>query len=110
MQNLDKYKPAHNEGTVKLPGEVDPDFARIVHEYLSNFSYYRVRKDHAVREQLYQWCSEYMGEKYRDWFVHEGGKYDKWWTVNIRSPKHCTLFGLRWADIILESVDKDNRN
>ncbi len=110
MQNQSKSKPAHDEGSVKLPGETDPDFSRIVREYLSNFSYYRVQKNYAVREQLYEWCSEYMGEKYRDWFVHEGGKYDKWWTVNIRSPKHCTLFGLRWADIIIESVDKDNRS
>jgi len=93
-----------------LPGQSNTDFALMVREYLSNFTYYRIQKDLAVREQLYAWCSEYMGEKYRDWFVYEGGQYDKWWTVNIRSPKHCTLFCLRWADIIIDSVDKTNRN
>lgn len=93
-------------GTLKLPGESDPDFARVVHEYLSAFAYYKVKKDYAVRDQLYEWCATYMGEKYKDWFVHEGGKYDKWWTVNIRSPKHCTLFAIRWADIVIESFDR----
>ncbi len=96
-------------GSLKLPGETDPDFAKIVSEYLANFSYYKIKKDYAVREQLYEWCGQYMGEKYRDWFVHEGGKYDKWWTVNIRNPKHCTLFVLRWTDIIIESVDRKNK-
>ncbi len=96
-------------GSLRLPGEVDPDFAKIVSEYLANFAYYKIKKDYAVREHLYKWCGEYMGEKYRDWFIHEGGKYDKWWTVNIRHPKHCTLFVLRWTDIIIESVDRKNK-
>lgn len=104
--NQNKSKPVHDEGSVKMPGQVDPDFARIVHEYLSHFSYHKIRKDLAVREQLYQWCADYMGEKYKDWFIHEGGKYDKWWTVNIRNPKHSTLFLLRWSDILIESVDR----
>jgi len=93
-------------GSLKLPGEVNPDFARVVHEYLANFSYYKVKKDLAIRQELYKWCRDYLGEQYKDWFVHEGGKYDKWWTVNVRSPKKGTLFALRWNDIIIESVDR----
>ena len=91
-----------------MPGETNEEFARVVREYLSNFAYYKVKKDYAVREQLYQWCGENLGEKYKDWFIHEGGKYDKWWTVNIRSPKKCTWFALRWNEIIIESVDRRN--
>lgn len=105
--NLNQYNRALDSGgSLKLPGETNPDFARIVSEYLSHFSYYKVKKDYAVREQLYQWCRDYMGEQYKDWFVHEGGKYDKFWTVNVRNPKHGTLFVLRWADILIESVDR----
>lgn len=105
-QNLNQYNQAlDSKGSIKMPGESNPDFSRIVHEYLKNFSYYKIKKDYAVREKLYEWCSQYMGEKYKDWFIHEGGKYDKWWTVNIRNPKHCTLFAIRWSDLILESVD-----
>ena len=89
-----------------MPGESNPDFARIVREYLANFSYYKVRKEWALKEELYLWCRNNLGEQYRDWFVHEGGTRDKWWTVNIRSPKHGTLFALRWNDIIIESVDR----
>jgi len=107
--NQVKSNPAHNEGSIKLPGETDPDFARVVHEYLSHFAYYKIKKDYAQRERLYEWCAQYMGEKYRDWFVHEGGKYDKWWTINIRSPKHCTIFSLRWSDIIIEFVDRKSK-
>lgn len=95
-----------SNGSLKLPGEVDPNFAKVVSEYLSHFSYYKIKKDYAIREHLYEWCAINLGEKYKDWFVHEGGKYDKWWTVNIRSPKRGTLFALRWADIIIESVDR----
>lgn len=92
--------------TTKLPGEHNPDFSRVVSEYLSHFSYYKVKKDYALRDELYQWCQTNLGQQYKDWFVHEGGKYDKWWTVNIRSPKKGTFFALRWNDIIIESVDR----
>jgi hypothetical protein len=90
----------------QLPGQSNPDFARVVSEYLSNFSYHRVKKEYAVREELYQWCADHLGEQYKEWFIHEGGKYDKWWTVNIRSPKRTTWFILRWNDILLESFDR----
>ena len=110
MQTLDKSNQVLDSGgSLKLPGESDPEFAKIVHDYLKHFSYYRIQKNYAVRDHVYKWCAEYLGEKYKDWFIHEGGKYDKWWTVNIKSPKHCTLFALRWSDIILEYVDKDNK-
>ena len=109
MTQNQKSKAVPDKGTLKLPGEVDPDFGRMVSEYLANFAYYKIRKDYALREQLYQWCSDYMGEKYKDWFVHEGGQYDKWWTINIRSPKHGTLFAMRWSEIIIESVDRRNK-
>lgn len=101
----DKSKPVR-EDPFKMPGELDPDMARIAKEYLQNFAYYKIKKDHAIKEDLYEWCSQHMGEKYRDWFVHEGGRYDKWWTVNVRNPRHSTLFALRWADFIIESVDR----
>jgi hypothetical protein len=98
---------SHNEDL--MPGESNPDFARVVHEYLANFSYYKVRKEWALKEELYLWCRNNLGEQYKDWFVHEGGTRDKWWTVNVRSPKHGTLFALRWNDIIIESVDRRKR-
>jgi hypothetical protein len=87
-------------------GENNTEFGKVVHEYLSRFSYYKVRKEWALKQELYAWCQDNLGQQYKDWFVHEGGKQDKWWTVNIRSPKHGTLFALRWNDIIIESVDR----
>jgi hypothetical protein len=89
-----------------LPGESNPNFARMVREYLSNFAYYKIQKDPAQRDDIHAWCNQYLGEQYKDWFIYEGGKYDKWWTVNIRSPKKATLFAMRWMDIIIESVDR----
>lgn len=105
-QNPKAFKPHPNDGVLKTPGEVDPQWGKVVSEYLANFSYYKIKKDYAQREKLYEWCSQSLGEKYKDWFIHEGGKYDKWWSINIRNPKHCTLFSLRWADIIIEYVDR----
>jgi hypothetical protein len=98
-----KYKPVPED---RMPGEDNPDIGRLITEYLSHFSFYRIKKDWAIREDLYSWCAAHLGEQYKDWFVFEGGKYDKWWTVNIRSPKKGTFFALRWNDIILESVDR----
>jgi hypothetical protein len=89
-----------------MPGEENNEFAKVVHEYLAKFSYYRVKKDYAVRQELYQWCRDHLGEQYKDWFIHEGGKYDKWWSVNVRSAKKGTFFALRWNDIIIESFDR----
>jgi len=86
-----------------MPGETNPDIGPMVREYLSKFSYHKVQKKQALKQDLYLWCGQYLGEQYKDWFIHEGGKYDKWWTVNIRVPKKSTLFMLRWADIIIES-------
>ena len=106
MMNDQNPNQSNLAPSIKLPGEVDPDFSRVVHDYLGHFAYYRIKRDYALREKLYEWCAEYMGEKYKDWFIHEGGKYDKFWVINIRSPKHGTLFTLRWADIIIESVDR----
>lgn len=100
---------SNQDPDVKLPGEHNPEFARIVNEYLSNFAYYKIRMDPNTKDQLYKWCAQYLGEKYKDWFVHEGGRYDKWWTINIRNPKHGTLFSLRWSHIIIESVDRRNK-
>lgn len=105
--NLHQYNQAlDSKGSLKLPGERNPEWSKVVSDYLSQFAYYKIKKDYAQREQLYAWCSQTLGEKYKDWFIHEGGKYDKWWSINIRNPKHCTLFSLRWADIIIEYVDR----
>lgn len=90
----------------RMPGEDNLEFAKMVQEYLSRFSYYKIQKVHAQKQELYQWCTDNLGEKYKDWFVYEGGAQDKYWTVNIRVPKYATLFVLRWADIIIESVDR----
>lgn len=105
-----KYKHhLDSGGSLKLPGETNTEFGKVVHEYLKDFTYFRVEKSYAVREQLYQWCAINLGVKYKDWFIIEGGQKDKWWTVNIKSPKRCTLFALRWANIVIDSVDKVNR-
>lgn len=104
-QNPNQYKQDPNSSAV-LPGESDPEFSRVVREYLANFGYYRIKKSYALRDDLYEWCAANLGEKYKDWFIFEGGRHDKFWTVNIRSPKRSTFFALRWADIIIESVDR----
>ena len=95
-----------SQPSLKLPGEANPDFSRVVSEYLSHFEYFLVVRDPAIKQSLYQWCVDYMGEQYKDWFIHEGGRYDKWWVVNIRNPKHGTMFALRWTEIVLERVDR----
>jgi len=103
---MTKSKVVREQGSLKLPGQSDPDFAKLVHEYLANFRSFRLKKDHAQKEQLYEWCSQNLGQKYKDWFIHEGGKYDKWWAIHIRHPKKETWFVLRWNELIIDPIDK----
>ena len=94
---------------IKLPGETDPDFSKLVSDYLKRFNYHKIERDYARREDIHQWCANNLGEQYKDWFISEGGRYDKCWIVNIREPKKSMWFVLRWNDIILESVDRQSR-
>ena len=91
---------------VKLPGQTDPDFAKVVSEYLSKF-HCKIRLDlkKIDRAELYSWCAKNLGAKYKDWFVWEGGQYDKWWTIHIMSPSKSTFFRIKYNDVILDSVD-----
>jgi hypothetical protein len=102
---LNLWIPMHK---FKLPGESNPDFARAVVDYISQFdSSIVVSNRHIDRMELYQWCSDHLGSKYQDWFVYEGGTYEKTWNIYIRSARRATMFRLRWADAILDSVDLD---
>lgn len=95
------------EPNVKLPGEQDPEFARVVKEYLDRFHcVIHLSKGKFNQKELYQWCTDYMGEKYKDWFVYEGGTHDKVWAIQIKNPKHSTFFRLKWNDAIVKSFDK----
>lgn len=107
MRNMDKYKPALDEHSIKMPGEQDPEFARVVQEYLDRFHcVIHLGKGQFNSKELYQWCTDYMGEKYKDWFIYEGGAYDKVWAIQIKNPKHSTFFRLKWNDAIVKSFDK----
>jgi hypothetical protein len=89
---------------VKLPGETDPAWAKVVSEYLSKFKKYHVEKTH--KNELYQWCADHMGEKYKDWSIYEGGAQDRVWVVMIRDPKKGMFFELRWTEIIVKTIDR----
>jgi hypothetical protein len=91
---------------LKMPGESNPEFARELSEYLSDFHSYSVKRSLAHREELYKWCAEHLGEKYKDWFIYEGGTSDRHWIVNIRHSKKTTFFALKWNDIIINSFDR----
>ena len=90
----------------KLPGQIDPDFSKVVADYLDRFhSITHLDKRKFDPKELYAWCSQ-MGEKYKDWFVYEGGARDNVWAVQIRKPKHTTFFRLRWNDAIVKTWNK----
>lgn len=98
--------PDPNQPDVKLPGETNPDFSKVLHEYLSRFHcVIHLDKKKFNQKELYEWCN-CMGEKYKDWFIYEGGAYDKVWAIQIRDPKHSTFFRMKWYDAIVKSFDK----
>jgi hypothetical protein len=96
-------------GTLKLPGESNPEFAKVVQEYLDAFHcVIHLDKRKFDRKELYEWCT-CLGEKYKDWFIYEGGAYDKVWAIQIKNPKHSTFFRLKWNDAIVKSFDKPRK-
>lgn len=104
----DKSKLALDSGgTLKMPGETNSDFAQVVSDYLQNFKSYHIKKTH--RQELYEWSAQYLGQKYKDWFIYEGGTRDKVWVINIRSPKKATLFELRWTELIVKTIDRNKK-
>ena len=93
-------------GTLKVPGETNDDFSKVVSDYLKQF-HCSIKLDKAKipnRIELYHWCT-CLGEKYKDWFIYEGGTRDKFWVIHIRSPKKSTFFRMKWNEIIISSVD-----
>lgn len=90
---------------VKVPGQVDPEWGKAVNEYISRFHCsIKLDKTKFNSKELYEWCS-CLGDKYKDWFIVEGGAHDKFWVIRIKSPKHSTFFRMKWNDAIIESVD-----
>ena len=101
-QNPSQFNPA-----LKPPGAVNPEFGRALHDYLKDFGAkinIRSDVDIAWHREVYDWCEEFMGIKYKDWFmVRQGLNKDN--TVWIKSPKRATLFRLKWNHLINDSVD-----
>ena len=90
---------------VNTHGQLDPEWARAVHDYMQQFHCsIHLDKSKFDYKELYEWCS-CLGAKYKDWFIWEGGTRDKFWVIHIRSPKHSTFFRMKWNDAIIKSVD-----
>ena len=92
---------------LKAPGETDPEFGKAVYDYLKDFGariHIRTNVDIIYNREVYEWCEQYMGVKYKDWFMVRQGT-NKSNSVWIKSPKKATLFRLKWNDIIEDSLD-----
>lgn len=92
---------------LKPAGEFNPEFGVAMHDYLKQFGAkinIRTDVDIAWNREVYDWCEQYMGAKYKDWFMvrREMSKSNSVW---IKSPKRATLFRLKWNDIIEDSLD-----
>lgn len=92
---------------LKAPGEVNPEFARACHDYISQFHCrIQIETKHLDRLEFYQWCADHLGAKYKDWFVVESGtQIQKAWSLYLRSAKKSTFVRLKYNDLIIESVD-----
>jgi hypothetical protein len=92
---------------IKLPGSTDPDFSKAVADYLKRFScVIHLDKRKLDKQEMYKWCADHLGEKYKDWFIYEGGTQDKVWALQIVSPKKATFFRLKYNEMIVRSFDK----
>lgn len=80
--------------------------SQMVREYMARFykTYMipRHNRDHIIEA----WCEENLGRKYNDWTFHRGHHKDPHCTVSIVDPKWCTIFELKFADLILGTIDR----
>lgn len=99
--------PSQFNPALKPPHTPDPNFGVALHDYLKQFgARINIRNDVDIawNREVYNWCEQYMGAKYKDWFMVRQG-VNKSNAVWIRSPKRATLFRLKWNDIIEDSLD-----
>lgn len=83
-----------------------PEVAKLVREYLDGFhGHYRVPRHFDEEIELLGWCKG-IGTQYRDWTYYKGHQKDPHCALSIKDPKWCTLFELRWAHLILGTIDR----
>ena len=79
--------------------------AKLVHDYLARFyKHYKLDKDQTDTE-FADWCLSNLGREYRNWMYHPGGSYDTYSVIHILDPGWCTVFELRWAHLIIGTID-----
>jgi hypothetical protein len=84
----------------------DINVAKLVSEYLSQFhGHYRVPRHFDDEVELLAWL-ETTGSQYRDWGYYKGHPNDPHCAVHIKDSKWCVLFELRWAHVIIGTIDK----
>lgn len=89
-------------------GTPEIDIEQMVREYLDRFHrHYKLDKNQTDRE-FADWCLDNLGREYRDWMYHAGSRYDSYSVIHIQDPKRCTIFELRWSDLILGTIDRNS--
>ena len=92
------------------PGQAGPEhgsFDLAVAEYISQF-HCTIQLDMKTLNQreFYAWCAEFLGAKYKDWFVVESGRLsNKAWSLYLRSAKKATFVRIKFNESIIQSVD-----
>lgn len=82
--------------------------------YIRNFdSAIRLNRNAMQLLEVYRWCEQHLGVKYKDWFIYDVKDYafsspahPNRCVIYIKSAKSATLFRLRWMDVIEYNVDK----
>jgi hypothetical protein len=86
--------------------EQQVDVAKLVHDYMRGFAKsYQVPRHYNEEDELLEWCAS-IGREYRDWTYHKGHPKDPHCSLSIKDPKWCTVFELRWAHLIIGSIDR----
>lgn len=83
---------------------------RLVNDYLTRFhKHYQLPRHFPEMEEVKQWCHDYLGNQYRDWTLYVGHRNDPHIVLHILDPNWCTIFELRWAHLILGTIDIPKR-
>lgn len=91
-------------------GLTSPDITRLVSDYMDRFhKTYKVPR-HGVDQMIEEWCDSNLGRKYRDWTFYRGHVKDPYCAVSIVDPKWCTIFELRFAEHIIGTIDRKQKN
>jgi hypothetical protein len=91
--HVNKYNPLHEIA-------ISPDIREYIEKFYCIVTINDEYSSGAKLIELNRWCYQYLGDKFKDWFLITGGARGVNCKLLIKNPKRATFFFLQYGDII----------